>query len=48
MILFHNNGNLSYKGNWKKGEKNGMGKEYDENGNLIFEGEYKDEEKWNG
>ena len=31
---------LVYKGEFKNGEKNGKGKEYDDNGKLKYEGEY--------
>ena len=31
-----------FKGEYKNGERNGKGKEYDEYGKLIFEGEYLD------
>ena len=39
------NGLLKYEGEYKNGEKNGKGKEYDEYGLLKFEGEYLNEEK---
>ena len=33
-------GKLKFEGFYKKGQKNGKGKEYDEDGNIIFEGEF--------
>ena len=36
---------LIYEGEYKNGEKNGKGKEYDRYGKLIYEGEYKDGKK---
>ena len=34
------NKKLIFEGEYKNGERNGKGKEYNKNGNLIFEGEY--------
>ena len=36
---------LIYEGEYKNGEKNGKGKEYDKYGKLTYEGEYKDGKK---
>ena len=33
-------GSLKYEGEYKNGERNGKGKEFDYNGELRFEGEY--------
>jgi len=37
-----------FEGEYKNGEKNGKGKEYNDNGKLKFEGEYKNGKRWNG
>ena len=37
---FHNFYNKAFEGEYLKGEKNGIGKEYDHKSELIFEGEY--------
>ena len=39
---------LIFEGEYLNGERNGIGKEYDDNGKLIFEGEYLNGKKWNG
>ena len=36
-----------FEGEYKNGERNGQGKEYDKFGNLIFEGEWKSGKRWN-
>ena len=36
-----------FEGEYKNGERNGKGKEYDKLGNLIFEGEWKSGKRWN-
>ena len=43
------NGNyLIYEGEYKKGKRNGKGREYDYKHNIIFECEYLNDEKING
>ena len=37
---FKNDEVLIYEGEYKNGEKNGKGREYDKNGNFLYEGEY--------
>ena len=37
---------LDFEGEFKNGERNGKGKEYDDKGKLIFEGEYFNGKKW--
>ena len=39
---------LRYEGQFKYGEANGKGKEYDFDGKLIFEGEFLNGKRWNG
>ena len=36
-----------FEGEYKNGERNGKGKEYDKFGKLIFEGEWKSGKRWN-
>ena len=43
-----NVGNCHYIGEYKNGERNGKGKEYDESNYLLYEGEYLNGKKWNG
>jgi len=43
-----NVGNCHYIGEYKNGERNGKGKEYDESDYLLYEGEYLNGKKWNG
>ena len=40
--------NLIYEGEYLNGERNGMGKEFDNFEKLIFEGEYLKGKRWNG
>ena len=42
------NNELIYEGEYKKGRKNGKGKEYFIDGKLKSEGEYLNDEIWNG
>ena len=39
-IKEYNKGELKFEGDYVNGERNGMGKEYNDKGELIFEGEY--------
>ena len=39
---------FAYEGEYKNGERNGKGKEYDDDEELIFEGEYLNGKRWNG
>ena len=39
---------LQFEGEFKKGKRNGKGKEYNKYGNIIFEGEYLNGNRWNG
>ena len=41
-------GDCHYIGEYKNGERNGKGKEYDGSSYLIYEGEYLNGKKWNG
>ena len=42
-------GKLEFEGEYKNGERNGQGKEYDiYYGKLVFEGEYKNGKRWTG
>ena len=40
--------NLIFEGEYKYGERNGKGKEYNRNGNVIYIGEYLNGKRWNG
>jgi len=40
--------NLIFEGDYKNGERNGKGKEYNRYGNIIYEGEYLNGKRWNG
>ena len=42
------NNKLIYEGEYKNGERNGNGKEYNYYGKLKYEGEYLIGKKWNG
>ena len=39
---------LIFEGEYKNGERNGKGKEYNRYGNIIYEGEYLNGKRWNG
>ena len=39
---------MIFEGEYKNGERNGKGKEYNNEGELMFEGEYKEGNRWNG
>ena len=45
---YYNRIYLKFEGEYKNGQRNGKGKEYDKNNNVIFEGEYLNGHKWNG
>ena len=40
-------GKLIFEGEYLKGKKHGIGKEYNYYGGLIYEGEYSKGKKWN-
>ena len=40
-LYYQYSGNINYIGEFKNGEKNGIGKEFDKFGNLIYEGNFK-------
>lgn len=41
-VEYHDNGQLSFKGNYKDGELDGLAKGYFDNGQLRFKDNYKD------
>ena len=40
--IYHRNGNLCYKGNWKHGKQDGLWEWCYDNGELGYKGNYKD------
>lgn len=44
-VLFHENGQLSYKGNFKDGKMEGLWEGYHQNGQVHYKGNYKDGER---
>ena len=45
VVLFHENGQLSYKGNFKDGESDGLWEGYHQNGQVHYKGNFKDGER---
>ena len=44
-LYYENSGYINYIGEFKNGEKHGLGKEYDKFGNIIYEGIFEEGEK---